>query len=436
MAEIMRKMSELRPPLSMTLWLRWYPPGGLTTISLFCWLQGGAVERFDVIIIGAGAAGMFCAAQAGQAGRRVLLLDNGKKPGRKILMSGGGRCNFTNLYTDPAAYLSHNPHFCKSALARYTQWDFIDLVNRHGIAWHEKTLGQLFCDDSAQQIVDLLVNECQRGGVQLRLRSEVLSVSRDARGFQLQLNGTTVAADKLVIATGGLSMPGLGASPFGYKVAEQFGLRVYPTRAGLVPFTLHKPLLAQLHTLSGVALDTAITAQDGTRFKEAMLFTHRGLSGPAVLQISSFWQPGEYVTVDLSPDRDLAELLDNVRDAHPNQSLKTTLAKVLPRRLVDILQALGQIPDLTLKQLNARQQAALVAGLHAWQVQPNGTEGYRTAEVTLGGVDTDQLSSKTLAVRDVPGLYFIGEVVDVTGWLGGYNFQWAWSSAWACAQDL
>ncbi|WP_075183031.1 NAD(P)/FAD-dependent oxidoreductase [Pantoea sp. 1.19] len=394
------------------------------------------MERFDVIIIGAGAAGMFCAAQAGQAGRRVLLLDNGKKPGRKILMSGGGRCNFTNLYTDPAAYLSHNPHFCKSALARYTQWDFIDLVNRHGIAWHEKTLGQLFCDDSAQQIVDLLVNECQRGGVQLRLRSEVLSVSRDARGFQLQLNGTTVAADKLVIATGGLSMPGLGASPFGYKVAEQFGLRVYPTRAGLVPFTLHKPLLAQLHTLSGVALDTAITAQDGTRFKEAMLFTHRGLSGPAVLQISSFWQPGEYVTVDLSPDRDLAELLDNVRDAHPNQSLKTTLAKVLPRRLVDILQALGQIPDLTLKQLNARQQAALVAGLHAWQVQPNGTEGYRTAEVTLGGVDTDQLSSKTLAVRDVPGLYFIGEVVDVTGWLGGYNFQWAWSSAWACAQDL
>jgi len=395
-----------------------------------------AVEKFDVIIIGAGAAGMFCAAQAGQLGRRVLLLDNGKKAGRKILMSGGGRCNFTNMHTEPAAYLSHNPHFCKSALARYTQWDFIDLVNRHGIAYHEKTLGQLFCDDSAQQIVDLLLKECEAGQVSVRLRSEVLSVERDDNGYTLQLNGAAVQAEKLVIASGGLSMPGLGATPFGYKVAEQFGLKVFPTRAALVPFTLHKPLLEQLNTLSGVALPTTITAQDGTLFKEAMLFTHRGLSGPAVLQISSYWQPGEFVTIDLSPATSLDDFIHVQREAHPNLSLKNSLAKILPKRLVEVLQELKQIPDVTLKQLNSKQQSELVNTLHHWRVQPNGTEGYRTAEVTLGGVDTTQLSSKTMEARDVPGLFFIGEVVDVTGWLGGYNFQWAWSSAWACAQAL
>jgi len=395
-----------------------------------------AVEQFDVIIIGAGAAGLFCAAQAGQRGLSVLLLDNGKKPGRKILMSGGGRCNFTNLYTEPAAYLSHNPHFCKSALARYTQWDFIDLVNRHGIAWHEKTLGQLFCDDSAQQIVDLLLAECDKGNVTLRLRSEVLSVERDESGYTLQLNGSTVQAKKLVIASGGLSMPGLGATPFGYKIAEQFGLNVYPTRAALVPFTLHKPLLEQLQTLSGVALDTTIDAQDGTRFKEAMLFTHRGLSGPAVLQISSYWLPGEFVTIDLLPATPLEAFLTAQREAHPNLSLKNSLAKILPKRLVEVLQALKVVPDITLKQLNSKQQTELAQTLHAWRIQPNGTEGYRTAEVTLGGVDTTQLSSKTMEARAVPGLYFIGEVADVTGWLGGYNFQWAWSSAWACAQAL
>jgi len=394
------------------------------------------VEQFDVIIIGAGAAGLFCAAQAGQRGLSVLLLDNGKKPGRKILMSGGGRCNFTNLYTESAAYLSHNPHFCKSALARYTQWDFIDLVNRHGIAWHEKTLGQLFCDDSAQQIVDLLLAECDKGNVTLRLRSEVLSVERDESGYTLQLNGSTVQAKKLVIASGGLSMPGLGATPFGYKIAEQFGLNVYPTRAALVPFTLHKPLLEQLQTLSGVALDTTIDAQDGTRFKEAMLFTHRGLSGPAVLQISSYWLPGEFVTIDLLPATPLEAFLTAQREAHPNLSLKNSLAKILPKRLVEVLQALKVVPDITLKQLNSKQQTELAQTLHAWRIQPNGTEGYRTAEVTLGGVDTTQLSSKTMEARAVPGLYFIGEVADVTGWLGGYNFQWAWSSAWACAQAL
>jgi len=394
------------------------------------------VETFDAVIIGAGAAGLFCAAQAGQRGLRVLLLDNGKKPGRKILMSGGGRCNFTNLYVEPAAYLSANPHFCKSALARYTQWDFIDLVNKYNIAWHEKTLGQLFCDDSAEQIVDMLVAECAKGDVTMRLRSEVLSIERDEEGYLLTLNGDSVRTPKLVIASGGLSMPGLGATPFGYKVAEQFGLKVLPTRAGLVPFTLHKPLLEALQVLSGVSVPSIVSAEDGTVFRENVLFTHRGLSGPAILQISSYWQPGEKVTINLLPDCDLAAFLDEQRNAHPNQSLKNTLGLQLPKRLIDILQQMGQIPDCTLKQLNVRQQEAVVDLLSAWQVQPNGTEGYRTAEVTLGGVDTHALSSRTMEARDVPGLYFIGEVMDVTGWLGGYNFQWAWASAWACAQAL
>lgn len=392
--------------------------------------------KFDAVIIGAGAAGMFCAAMAGQAGSKVLLIDNGKKPGRKILMSGGGRCNFTNLYIEPAAYLSQNPHFCKSALARYTQWDFIDMVGKHCIAWHEKTLGQLFCDDSAQQIVDMLVAECEKGHVTTRLRSEVLSIEHDENGYTIELNGDSVQAAKLVIATGGLSMPGLGATPFGYKIAEQFGLKVLPTRAGLVPFTLHKPLLEQLQVLSGVSVPSVITAENGVSFRESLLFTHRGLSGPAVLQLSSYWQPGEFVSVNLLPDTDLDELLNEQRSAHPNQSLKNTLAMVLPKRLVECLQLLEQIPDVTLKQLNVRQQSDLIETLQNWRVQPNGTEGYRTAEVTLGGVDTNELSSRTMEAKKAPGLYFIGEVIDVSGWLGGYNFQWAWSSAWACAQDL
>ncbi|MGM3159490.1 NAD(P)/FAD-dependent oxidoreductase [Dickeya undicola] len=393
------------------------------------------MEQFDVIIIGAGAAGLFCAAQAGQKGLRVLLVDNGKKPGRKILMSGGGRCNFTNMYAEPAAYLSNNPHFCKSALARYTQWDFISLVNRHGIAYHEKTLGQLFCDDSAQQIVDMLMKECEAGKVTLRLRSEVLSVEKTDR-FLVKLNTGSVQAAALVVATGGLSMPGLGATPFGYQLAAQFGLNVLPTRAALVPFTLHKPLLEQLQTLSGVSVPAVVTAENGTTFRENILFTHRGLSGPAILQLSSYWQPGEFVTINLLPNLDVTESLNSERLAHPNQSLKNTLAQWLPKRLVECLQALGQLPDVTLKQLNKPQQVEVETTLQQWRVQPNGTEGYRTAEVTIGGVDTRELSSKTMEASNIPGLYFIGEVVDVTGWLGGYNFQWAWSSAWACAQAL
>ncbi|RUS00400.1 NAD(P)/FAD-dependent oxidoreductase [Pectobacterium polaris] len=395
------------------------------------------MEQFDAVIIGAGAAGMFCAAQAGQRGLRVLLLDNGKKAGRKILMSGGGRCNFTNMYAEPAAYLSHNPHFCKSALARYTQWDFISLVNSHRIAYHEKTLGQLFCDDSAQQIVDMLVTECERANVTLRLRSEVTSVEKSDDLFTVQLsNGTLFQSASLVVACGGLSMPGLGATPFGYQLAAQFGINVLPTRAALVPFTLHKPLLEQLQTLSGVSVPTVVTAENGVTFRENILFTHRGLSGPAILQISSYWQAGEFVTINLLPDRDLTQLINDERAAHPNQSLKNTLAQWLPKRLVECLQELGQLPDVTLKQLNSAQQTQIEQSLQQWRVQPNGTEGYRTAEVTIGGVDTRALSSKTMEASAVPGLYFIGEVVDVTGWLGGYNFQWAWSSAWACAQSL
>lgn len=395
------------------------------------------MDRFDVIVIGAGAAGLFCAALAGQKGLRVLLIDNGKKIGRKILMSGGGRCNFTNLYIDPAAYLSHNSHFCKSALARYTQYDFIDLVNRYQIKWHEKTLGQLFCDDSAQQIVDLLLQECVKGKVVMRLKTEIISVSQDTTSlFSLHLNGGAVCTDKLVVASGGLSMPGLGATPFGYTLAEQFGIAVRPTRAGLVPFTLHKPLLEKLQPLSGVSVDILAQSESGQEFKEAMLFTHRGLSGPALLQISSYWQPGERLQLNLLPDQDIHAFLAEERKAHPNLSLKNGLAKYLPKRLTDLLVNLEIIPDISLKQLNSKQANDMIKQIQKWEIKPNGTEGYRTAEVTIGGVDTQALSSKTMETKQVSGLYFIGEVVDVTGWLGGYNFQWAWSSAAACAQAL
>lgn len=391
---------------------------------------------YDTVIIGAGAAGLFCASLVGQAGLSVLVLDNGKKAGRKILMSGGGRCNFTNMYIEPSAYLSENPHFCKSALARYTQWDFIELVQKHNIAYHEKTLGQLFCDDSAQQIVDLLLAECQKGKVSIRLRSEVTQIEKTDVGFTLFVDGKAITTPSVVIASGGLSMPGLGATPFGYKVAEQFGLSVLPTRAGLVPFTLHKPQLEQLSQLSGVAVPAIVTAKNGTSFKENILFTHRGLSGPAILQISSYWQAGEYVSINLLPSIDLESLLQEKRQEHPNQLLKNTLSRLLPKRLIEIMIENKQLPDISLTQLSNERISQIATLLQEWQVQPNGTEGYRTAEVTLGGVDTRALSSKTMEATKVKGLYFIGEVVDVTGWLGGYNFQWAWSSAYACAQSL
>lgn len=391
---------------------------------------------YDTVIIGAGAAGLFCASLAGQAGLSVLVLDNGKKAGRKILMSGGGRCNFTNMYIEPSAYLSENPHFCKSALARYTQWDFIELVQKYNIAYHEKTLGQLFCDDSAQQIVDLLLTECQKGKVSVRLRSEVTQIEKTDVGFTIFVDGKAITTPSVVIASGGLSMPGLGATPFGYKIAEQFGLSVLPTRAGLVPFTLHKPQLEQFSQLSGVAVPAIVTAKNGASFKENILFTHRGLSGPAILQISNYWQPGEYVSINLLPSIDLESLLQEKRQEHPNQLLKNTLSRLLPKRFIEIMIENKQLPDVSLTQLSNERIMQIATLLQEWQVQPNGTEGYRTAEVTLGGVDTRALSSKTMEATKVKGLYFIGEVVDVTGWLGGYNFQWAWSSAYACAQSL
>ncbi|WP_272535997.1 NAD(P)/FAD-dependent oxidoreductase [Providencia sp. PROV212] len=394
------------------------------------------MRNIDVIILGAGAAGLFCASLAGKRGLNTLVLDNGKKLGRKILMSGGGRCNFTNMYADHNNYLSTNPHFCKSALARYTQWDFIELVGKYQIPYHEKTLGQLFCDNSAQDIVDMLKSECDQPNVTIKLRSEVTQVDKTDDGYVVTVNGDQVSTRLLVVATGGLSMPGLGATPFGYRLAEQFGHSIIPTRAALVPFTLHKPLLEALQALSGVSVAATVTSASGVLFKENILFTHRGLSGPAILQISNYWQPGEYVSINLLPEISLGEFLTNEKQQRPNQSLKNTLATLLPKRLIEVLQQLGQIPNCPLKQLTHAQIDALDDLLHNWQVQPNGTEGYRTAEVTLGGVDTHEISSKTMESLKSPGLYFIGEVMDVTGWLGGYNFQWAWSSASACAENL
>lgn len=394
-------------------------------------------SAFDVVIIGAGAAGLFCAAQAAARGLNTLVVDNGKKAGRKILMSGGGRCNFTNLYIEPAAYLSANPHFCKSALSRYTQWDFIALVAAHGIAYHEKTLGQLFCDDSAEQIVEMLLSECDKAGAQIRLRTEVLSVARSDSGlFTLTTAQGEVLTHSLVVASGGLSMPGLGAGPLGYRIAEQFGLPVQPTRAGLVPVTLHKEMLQAQQSLAGIAVPVTVSTSRGPQFRENLLFTHRGLSGPAILQISSYWQPGETLEINLLPDCDLDNELEQLRRSQPNLSLKNALTRWLPKRLVECWIEQQRLPNPTLAQLSHAQKQAVCETLQQWRISPNGTEGYRTAEVTLGGVDTRALSSKTMQATSVPGLYFIGEVVDVTGWLGGYNFQWAWSSAYACAQSL
>lgn len=394
-------------------------------------------SAFDVVIIGAGAAGLFCAAQAAARGLNTLVVDNGKKAGRKILMSGGGRCNFTNLYIEPAAYLSANPHFCKSALSRYTQWDFIALVAAHGIAYHEKTLGQLFCDDSAEQIVEMLLSECDKAGAQIRLRTEVLSVARSDSGlFTLTTAQGEVQTHSLVVASGGLSMPGLGAGPLGYRIAEQFGLPVQPTRAGLVPVTLHKEMLQAQQSLAGIAVPVTVSTSHGPQFRENLLFTHRGLSGPAILQISSYWQPGETLEINLLPDCDLDNELEQLRRSQPNLSLKNALTRWLPKRLVECWIEQQRLPNPTLAQLSHAQKQAVCETLQQWRISPNGTEGYRTAEVTLGGVDTRALSSKTMQATSVPGLYFIGEVVDVTGWLGGYNFQWAWSSAYACAQSL
>ena len=384
-------------------------------------------HAFDVVVLGAGAAGLMCALRAGQRGRKVLLLDHAEKVGKKILISGGGRCNFTNLDARPEAFLSNNPHFCKSALARYTQHDFIELVEKHRIAWHEKTLGQLFCDGSARQIVAMLLDECVAAGVDVRVAHRVTKVEKADR-FSIATDHGDFSAAALVLATGGLSIPKMGATGFPHDLARRFGLKLTEIRPALVPLTLATP------AISGVSLD--VTARCGrASFREALLFTHRGLSGPAILQVSSYWRPGQQIVVDMLPDLDAAAFLKERKRTRPKAELRTVLAEKLPQRLAQAL-----APDIgtegTMANLRDRDLEALAARLKTWTIVPTGTEGYAKAEVTVGGIDTDGLSSKTMEAKSVPGLYAIGEAVDVTGWLGGYNFQWAWSSGWVAGESV
>nr|WP_197976965.1 NAD(P)/FAD-dependent oxidoreductase [Pseudomonas sp. CFBP 13727] len=391
-----------------------------------------AVRSTPVIIIGAGAAGLMCALSAAQRGREVLLIDHANKPGKKILMSGGGRCNFTNMYTEPANFLSQNPHFCKSALARYTQWDFIAMVAKHGVLYHEKKLGQLFCDNKSSDILGLLLAECESAGVELRMDTSVQSIEKTADGYRLQTSLGLLACQSLVVATGGLSIPTLGATGFGYQIARQFGHSVLPTRAGLVPFTITDQLKDICTELSGTSVDCVASCNDQA-FRENLLFTHRGLSGPAILQISSFWQPGDTVEINLLPDHDALAWLQQQQAERPNSELKTLLGEVFTKKMANLL-AEHWFVSKPMKQYTPAELQTVANTLGAWQLVPAGTEGYRTAEVTLGGVDTREVSSKTLESLKSPGLYFIGEVLDVSGHLGGFNFQWAWASGYAAAQ--
>jgi predicted Rossmann fold flavoprotein len=394
----------------------------------------GQSLSYDAIIIGAGAAGLMCAATAGARGRRVLLIDHAEAPGKKILISGGGRCNFTNRFASAENYLSRNPHFCKSALSRFSAADFLAMVEARGIRWHERKHGQLFCNDSARDILDMLLADCSRAAVELRMKTGVHSVAGTDDGFELSTGCETLRCRKLVVASGGLSLPKTGASPLGWRLAEQFALGIVPPRAGLVPFTFTGTDMQQMKSLAGISLDVVVCCGSAS-FAEAMLFTHRGLSGPAILQISSYWQPGDDISVDLLPGRDVADELAEWQRTRPQAQLSTALAGMLPKRLVRLL-CDGIIPDCRLQGMTAAACESVAAALHDWRLKPSGTEGYRTAEVTLGGVDTDELSSTDMQARRVPGLYFIGEVVDVTGHLGGFNFQWAWSSGHACGMAL
>ena len=395
-------------------------------------------SHYDMAILGAGAAGMMCASVAGQLGQRVLIIDHAKAPGEKIRISGGGRCNFTNIHAGPHAFLSENPHFCKSALSRYTAYDFTDLVERYNIPYHEKTLGQLFCDRAAKDIIQMLLDEMAAGGAELRLQTSLESVEKSPTGevFTLTLSDSPnpVTATRFVLASGGKSIPKMGATDIAYRIARQFGHEVTETRAGLVPFTFSDELGARFKALAGVSAPAEVATGAGS-FQEALLFTHRGLSGPAVLQASSYWREGQPITLNLAPGGDTLETLKQRRQSAPKQRPASVLTESLPARLAADIAAnvipehqtglpLAEVPDTTLE--------ALADAVEAWRLTPAGTEGYRTAEVTLGGVSTDKLSSKTLESRLCPGLHIIGEAVDVTGWLGGYNFQWAWASGWAC----
>jgi predicted Rossmann fold flavoprotein len=387
----------------------------------------------DVLVLGGGAAGLMCAIAAGRRGRRVRVLDRANRVGKKILMSGGGRCNFTNTGTTPANFLSANPHFCKSALARYTPADFVALVDAHGIAWHEKELGQLFCDDSAKQIVAMLLAECEHAGVRVDTGCETDAVTAlEGGGFEARTGLGAIRAESLVVATGGLSIPSLGGSGFGYALARQFGHAVLPTRAGLVPFTLSGTHLDFFEGLAGVSLPVVARAGKA-RFEHAMLVTHRGLSGPAMLQASNYWELGQRLRVDLLPGEDAVARLAQLQSARPAAELRSVLGELLPKRLAERLceKELGSRP---MRQFTPAELRAVAARLSDRELVPSGTEGYRTAEVTLGGVDTDGLSSATMQSKHVPGLFFVGEVVDVTGWLGGYNFQWAWASGHAAGE--
>ena len=392
------------------------------------------MDHFDVVVIGAGAAGMMCAIEAGKRGRRVLVVDHADAAGEKIRISGGGRCNFTNVHTRPQAFLSANPSFCISALRRYTPRDFIALVDSHGIAWHEKALGQLFCDGSARQIVEMLLSLMKNHGVALGLQSPVSNIEKTDDGFTLVAGGRAVSCSALVVATGGKSIPKMGATGFAYDVAARFGVPVVPTRPALVPLTFEVGMLERIAPLAGVAVDVRVS-HGKTGFDEAMLFTHRGLSGPAILQISSYWREGDEIVVDMAPGVQIFDSLRKARTERPRQQLTTVLTDWLPKRLAQMIAetegAGGNIADASDKRLRA-----LATAVNAWRVKPVGSEGYRTAEVTLGGIDTHALDSRTMMVKAVPGLHFIGEAIDVTGWLGGYNFQWAWASGWCAGQTV
>ena len=388
-----------------------------------------SMPEWDVIVIGGGAAGLFCAIQAGKRGRRVLVLEHADRVGKKIAISGGGRCNFTNIHTNPDNFTSSNPHFCKSALARYTPANFVSLVEKNGIAYHEKKLGQLFCDGSSQQIIDLLLRECSDAGVEIRCRCQVLRVQKD-NTFRLETDQGSIVSASLVIASGGLSIAPLGATDFGYRIARQFGLQIEDPRPGLVPFTLTSQMLKRWAKLAGVSVD-ALIGYDGQQFRENILFTHRGLSGPGILQISSYWKPGAAVSINLLPDEDAVDLL--VQNQISEIELVNLLSRHLPRRFAEAWCDLFAASK-PLKQYNRNELEEIARRLHDMQITPSGTEGFKKAEVTAGGVSTTELSSRTMEAKRVPGLYFIGEVVDVTGQLGGYNFQWAWASAFAAGQ--
>ncbi|OGT42950.1 MAG: hypothetical protein A3F13_08000 [Gammaproteobacteria bacterium RIFCSPHIGHO2_12_FULL_40_19] len=393
------------------------------------------MEKVDVVIIGAGAAGLMCAMEAGKRGRKVLVLEQANKAGKKILMSGGGRCNFTNYYINHENYISHNPHFCKSALSRYTQWNFIDLVKRYHIPFHEKTLGQLFCDHKSQDILNMLLSECKQAGVDIRLNTDVEKIEKVSdHHFKIISNRGNFHCQSLVIASGGLSIPTMGASPFGYKIAKQFGMKVWPTRAGLVPFTLHAEKKEMLAILSGIAVDSLVS-NERISFRENILFTHRGLSGPAMLQISSYWHNGETIMINLLPEINVFTMLKSAKQLQPQKQLKSIIAEYLPKRLVETFLS-STIAERKMATITHQQLEKIANIFNAWSEKPSGTEGYRTAEVTLGGIDCDAISSKTMAALKFPGLFFIGEVLDVTGWLGGYNFQWAWASGWAAGQEV